>query len=145
MSKDCKKPCGDCPFRKNIEPGNLGGSSVGTYLGQLYGPFRLPCHLQYSADFPGERSKERSEQSMTVPECVGAAMLRGSALELRDRQLPSALLRLSADDTVFESLAAFASHHSGGEIQVVPIPMLERLLQHEFVKAAMAGYVQAVE
>ena len=36
------KPCKTCPFRRDCTPGELGGSSVETFIGQAFGAFHIP-------------------------------------------------------------------------------------------------------
>ena len=99
------KPCAECPFRRDIEPGFLGGSPVETYLGQILLPFWLPCHR--SRNYAGKAS-----QFDEVDQCRGAAILRAN-IGVADL-MPDELIKLPPDTRrVFPTLAAFYAHHRG--------------------------------
>ena len=104
------KPCHDCPFRRDIKPGTLGGSHFTVYIGQTVGPFVLNCHTA-----EGYRAKQTD--CMAVAQCAGAAIFRaniGIAF-----LLPDALHALPADtDAVFGSMEEFIAHHEGWPLAV---------------------------
>lgn len=99
-----KKPCKGCPFSRCVTPGALGGSSSDVYMGQIVGPFWLPCHAP--SDYKGKQS--RPDQA---PQCAGAAIFRHKIKV--SHALPDFLLRLEDDpeDLVFTSVAEFYQHH----------------------------------
>ena len=68
-----KKPCKSCPFSRtgNQDKPNPGGSSPERYLGQIRGPFYLPCHR--SKDYKSETTTVEN----TIP-CAGAAIFRSN-------------------------------------------------------------------
>jgi hypothetical protein len=98
-----EKSCGSCPFSKTSKPGGLGGSPIQVYLGQIIGPFFLPCHAQ--KEYKGNDTGIQSEQ------CAGAAVFRAN-LGIADR-MPDMLLHLEAgsDPNVFETMPEFIKHH----------------------------------
>jgi hypothetical protein len=101
--KQHTKPCGDCAFRRTSKQGNLGGSPVETYVGQVRGPFWIPCH-----SCPGYRAKQSvfGEEA----ECAGTGIMRAN-LGL-DKLMPKGLRRFEADhNLVFSTFAEFMHHH----------------------------------
>ena len=98
-----KTPCKECPFARAVKPGALGGSPTSVYVGQVVGPFWLPCYS--SANYCGKMSDVNA-----VSECHGAAIFRtniGMA-----KSMPSGILTLPRNDQlVFGSVAEFYAHH----------------------------------
>lgn len=110
--KDLPKLCKECPWRRDVAPGALGGSPPEVYIGQAHGPFKLPCHK--TCDFDDPDWKERSMDE--AAQCAGAAMYR-QAQGLRDR-LPAMLNTLEPDGTAFETPEEFMAHHLQIDIEV---------------------------
>ena len=115
-SKQLAKPCQDCPFRRGVEPGTLGGSPPDVFIGQIAGPFVLNCHKA-----EGYRDLLRDvtvEKARETPLCAGAALFRAN---LRDNAalsslclLPPELMTLPPDhDAAFSSLEEFVAWHLG--------------------------------
>lgn len=105
-----KSPCKECPWSRTTEPGHLGGSSPQTFIGQVWGPFWLPCHSHTDYSDPGWKT------DTSKPQCAGAAMMRD--VTGRAPLLPPAIHRLRADlSKVFGSLAEFLAHHTGWTLQ----------------------------
>ena len=99
-----ESPCAGCPFSPHTEDGKLGGSPVEVYVGQVLGPFHLPCHR--SAGYRGNATKVGQ-----CGQCVGAAMLRGAFFRV-GYNMPEGLLRLKPDRSkAFVSLVEFVAHH----------------------------------
>lgn len=104
-----KKPCGECIFRRDSVPGETGGSPVQTYVGQIRGPFWIPCHC--SRGYRGKESRFGEES-----ECAGAATFRAN-LGLTSI-MPSPLLRVEPDhENVFSTFAEFVAHHEGVSLE----------------------------
>lgn len=96
------KSCNECPFSKASPSGQLGGSPIQTYLGQILGPFYLPCHMPQN--YKGNDTPVSPEHM----QCAGAAIFRRK-LGVR---VPAPLLTLQSDDSnVFSTLEEFISHH----------------------------------
>lgn len=96
------KPCQDCPFARHTPSGALGGGAPETYLGQILGPFWLPCHN--SAGYEQNRMDMRHEQ------CAGAAIFRANVGV--DAMMPSALLHLpKGHPSVLTGPVEFLQHH----------------------------------
>lgn len=108
-------PCGSCPFRQAIgrgcdDPKYLGFNTVEEFVGQTFGPFRIPCHAHIDYSDPDWKDKA----STTGPECVGNAALRNKSGLYPI--LPKPLLRTddeAAKQTTFDSVYAFYAHHAG--------------------------------
>lgn len=103
-----KKPCKGCPFSRCTTPGALGGSPADVYVGQIVGPFWLPCHSP--TDYQGKASKPDE-----APQCAGAAIFRHRINV--SHMMPKFLLSLDdSSDTaneVFTSVEEFYQHHEG--------------------------------
>tara|TARA_R110002020_G_scaffold100855_5_gene238101 strand:- start:26427 stop:26876 length:450 start_codon:yes stop_codon:yes gene_type:complete len=101
-----KKCCGGCPFKRvntNEKP-NPGGSHPFVYLGQIHGPFWLPCHQDKNYEGKGSNTE-------TVGQCRGAAIFRSNC-GVEEGKLPKQLLSLPEDrENVFASEAEFITHY----------------------------------
>jgi hypothetical protein len=120
------KPCRGCPFNRAVQPGELGGSPIVTYLGQSAGPFLLHCHAAkgYSPD--------ASRANPNLQQCAGAAIYRANTGVAPF--LPKSLLRLPEDkDSVFSSPEEFVAHHGR-----VPVAIAERFLSEHPVSEHVA-------
>jgi len=129
MSKNCTKPCHHCSFRRDTEPGNLGGNIPENFMAQMPGPFRIPCHLAYDPEgYPTRQAF--LEASMSMPQCGGAATMRAN-MGLNPH-LPDHLHKLNPDhQNVFSTPAEFYAHHkritiTEARLQLIarPIPVL---------------------
>ena len=108
MSEKLHKPCKSCPFSRKVTPGELGGSPASKFIGQVFGPFWLPCHC--SPGYEGNRSNPKHSQ------CAGAAIFRANIG--RAELLPPQLHKLPADaELVFASAAEFLAHHAGVTVE----------------------------
>lgn len=100
------KACPECVFRRDSKPGAMGGSPIDTYVGQIVGPFVIPCHMHYK----GRTMVEVREEAFDIPQCAGAAIFRANIGV--DRLLPECIERKEPDRVlVFASLAEFVAHH----------------------------------
>jgi len=105
--KNLSAPCKECAFRRDSEPGYLGGSPVETFVGQVFGPFVIPCHCACDFEDPSWKDKV-----FETPQCAGTAIFRAN-LDL-DRTLPPQLHQLPSDHKlVFTNPAEFMAHHKG--------------------------------
>ncbi len=103
--KQHTKPCAECPFRRDIKPGLLGGSPVETYVGQSVLPFWLPCHCDKNYAFKASKFDE-------VTQCAGTAIFRANLGV--SWLMPKSLLNLPGDtQIVFGSVSQFVAHHKG--------------------------------
>lgn len=127
------KPCGGCPFGRvnDNEKPNPGGSKPEVYLGQVRGPFWLPCHND--KNYAGKES-----HPSIVKQCAGVAIFR-SNIEM-PYKLPDNLLQLPPDhDRVFSTPAEFYSFYTGCSIEeaetLLTREYLDKLTTIEFVEA----------
>lgn len=127
------KPCPECAFLKTCPPGLLGGSPVETYVGQIVGPFAIPCHMQCSFDDP-----EWKQKGFDTRQCAGAAHFRAN-LGL-DKFLPPQLCPLPISIHVFQTMEAFVAHHkeitieaAAAELQAKPpaAHLRDQLVRHD--------------
>ena len=134
------KACGSCPFSKNSKPGALGGSSITVYLGQIVGPFVLPCHS--TKGYKGNATGIEAES------CAGAAVFRAN-IGVAD-MMPDALLHLPAlsDPDVFPTLSAFIKHHvpDASDTKVAAmVALIPEFLSDELRKASAKGRVYPIK
>jgi len=122
------KPCKDCPFSKRSQPGALGGSPPDVYIGQVNGPFLLPCHKHCDFDDPEWRTPDKQAHTQ---QCRGAAIFRTH----QGIDVPGTLLKLPADEDVFADEAEFLAHHTGVELQtakaVITPQVIDKLVRRE--------------
>lgn len=100
------KPCSGCPFaRKNTQKGaEPGGSKVGVYFGQAFGPFWLPCHMD-------KNYADKESDPKRVNQCAGAAIFRANMGY--DKRMPEQILKLPANhELVFSNPAEMAAHYT---------------------------------
>ena len=104
----CKRPCGKCPFSRAVKPGGIGDDPnfpATAYIGQIFGPFLLPCHQE-----AGFNEEGRCNIWPDVPQCAGAAMFR-SNLGIAEI-MPDGLHHLPKNtELVFASPEEFLAHH----------------------------------
>lgn len=107
-----KQPCHECPFSRAVETGGTGGSDPTVYVGQVYGPFWLPCHTDPDYNTP----MSLSEKTATVSQCAGAAIFRANVGA--DARMPHGVHRLPADTSlVFATPAELIAHHNGSTLE----------------------------
>lgn len=113
-----KKACAECVFNRKCEPGALGGSDVTVYIGQVYAPFSIPCHLH--CDFNDPEWKMKAGPGQT-PQCAGTATFRANLGMNEKRGTGKAwdtLLTHEPDhETCFSSYAEFMAHHTGMTVE----------------------------
>jgi hypothetical protein len=105
FKKDRKKPCKECPFRRenNLDGPDPGGSHPFVYVGQSEGPFWLPCHME--KEYEG-----KATDPAKVNQCAGAAIYRAN-IGVAEK-MPEQILALDADkELVFASHAEFIAHY----------------------------------
>ncbi len=102
-------PCADCPFRRTVEAGALGGSPSHVYVGQVEAGFVIPCHSSIDYDDPDWKAK--ASRPGGVSQCAGAAIFRANIEREKENR---GLIKLPKDtDNVFASYREFVSHHEG--------------------------------
>jgi hypothetical protein len=106
-TKRLTTPCGSCPWRRTTTPGQLGGSSPVTYLGQVNGAFWLPCHSFTDYNDPKWRD------NTAKPQCAGAATFRTNIQWQGFGTSAAKILHTLPANTeiVFASNEEFLAHH----------------------------------
>jgi hypothetical protein len=116
VASTLRTPCPECAFLRTCPPGLLGGSPVETYIGQILGPFHIPCHMLCAFDDPTWK-----DQAFDTRGCAGAAIFRAN---LSASPGPWTVERLPPSPSVFASFAEFVAHH-----QQIPLADAERQLE----------------
>lgn len=118
MKPQHKKPCRECPWRRNSLPGYLGASNPLEFLQTSEAETRMPCHLTVDYDDPEWERKQNH-----APQCAGRAIhFKNRCKNPRNRGL---LTEVEADrEGVFTFPQEFIDHHTlEGKIPVVQIAM----------------------
>lgn len=143
MSGQHTQPCGGCPWTRTVTPGALGGSLPETFIGQVHGPFWLPCHRRCDFSDPNWKTNYATAQ------CAGAAMYRANL----GLQLSPALLQLTENRAaIFATDEEFLAHHKGISIEAAraqldaepPGTLLLRQLQRPTSKKAILPNLQLI-
>lgn len=87
-----KKPCTDCPFRRDSIAGWLGGDSPEAWIESVHGETRIVCHVYSDV------------------QCAGAAIYRANVCKLVHD--PTALQLEPDRETVFARSTEFLEHHT---------------------------------
>ncbi len=128
-------PCPECPFNRSVKPKALGGSSVYTYVGQIYGPFVIACHMHIDFQDPAWRDVTKYAQT---PQCAGAAIIRANVGV--DVLMPDAIPRAAPNrTTVFSNIVEFVAHHHETTImsarRILTPKMITELVQTQIDRA----------
>jgi len=105
MTQKRKKPCKECPFRKDntLKGEHPGGAHPFVYVGQSLGPFWLPCHMD-------KNYNDKKSDPKVVDQCAGAAIYRANT-GLAER-MPEQILALPEDkELVFATHEEFLGHY----------------------------------
>lgn len=104
-----RKPCKECPYRKDSMPGYLGESSYNPneFLSQLELPNLHPCHMQVDWD-----SEENNIDKADV--CAGAMQFCKNTMKmLRNPSLEKIRQKMTVDSSiVFDRRYEFINYHS---------------------------------
>jgi hypothetical protein len=106
MVQQLDRPCVGCPFARenNLEGSKPGGADPRVYVGQAYGPFLLPCHM--------DPKYEQDKRSTELVQCAGAAIFRANVG--RAGLMPPEMLHLPADaELVFANANEMVAHYFG--------------------------------
>lgn len=101
-----RKPCKECPFRRESLPGYLGRDNANNFLATTLRDTRMPCHL--TVDYEAE---DWREQVADAPECAGAATFFANTCKLSKRK--DALHMKPDKALVFSRAQEFLEHHGG--------------------------------
>lgn len=97
-----KKPCNECPWRRNAEPGFLGPHGVEEWLLFAHSGGPIGCHKTIREDDDWSQPGLR--------QCAGAAIFRANDSIAPNR--PDVAIGPSDVEHVFSDCAEFAQHHS---------------------------------
>ena len=126
------KPCKSCPFRRNndLQKPNPGGSPPEVYIGQIRGPFILPCHK-------GKNYAGKQTDLSQALECAGAAIFRANC-EI-PYKLPDQILSLPKDtETVFSNEREFLNFYRDEDSkETLTKEYLDSLLIKELLDASV--------
>lgn len=95
-----KKPCSDCPFKKESLPGWMGGFSLDSYAQPPSVGMPTSCH---QADF-GSRSPKTTF-------CAGSCAVIANDAELERHVIYPAVDEVGPREDCFPSVEAFVQHH----------------------------------
>ncbi len=108
MEHTHKKPCRECPFRKESLPGYLGADNPEDFLATTLDDFPMPCHLTVDYEEDGW------ESLVGASYCAGAlSFFRNMCKMSRDRKRPQG----EKDETVFSRPDEFLKHHKSLEVR----------------------------
>lgn len=127
MTQSSRKPCKECPFRRDSRPGYTGEATPTEFLKGTLLDAPMPCHMSINYDDPEWKAKwmlKASSRPDYAPEptegrhCSGAATFFANMGKVsRDRERPT---RPRDIENVFIFPQEFADHH-GAEL---PAPYL---------------------
>lgn len=104
-----RSPCGECPFGAATKPKTTGGAHPFTYLGQVRGPFLLPCHMQIGY--------AENKKKPTTLQCSGAAQFRGRLIEEKGFSFPDSLAIQTPTEAVVRNTTELTAKLSGLSIE----------------------------
>jgi hypothetical protein len=106
-----KKPCKECPWRKNSAKGWLGNSTPEQFVQQLHQGAKLPCHLGVDYEDPAWQDKLED-----APYCAGALAAMDKICKLpHDREHVAAMNEVCAEvdpDEILSAFGEFQEHHN---------------------------------
>lgn len=106
----CRKPCNDCPWRKESVPGWLGESShdpVDFLESVSMGEGAHPCHQEIDWEAP-DREGEISRASI----CSGYLHALANTCKIpRDPALATKVAKAGRNDEILPNFHAFIEHH----------------------------------
>lgn len=101
LPKATKKPCNECPWRRDAEPGFLGPHDVDEWLFFAHSGGPIGCHKTIRED------EDWSQPGLR--QCAGAAIFRGNDGITPNR--PDVAIGPTDCEHVFADCAEFAKHH----------------------------------
>lgn len=106
-----KKPCKECPFKRDSIPGWLGESSGDPedFLEQLEHPTPIPCHLSVDWDLKGV---ELECEIRLAPACCGALQFMNNSCKLsKFKRIQDLQDEVGKNKNVFMWSKEFIEHH----------------------------------
>lgn len=108
MTATLKKPCKECPWRKDSIGGWLGASTPVEFLQQSEAETQMPCHLHVDYE-----SAAWQDEALTAPQCAGRAV--HFANRCKRPESPDLLVLPADRDAVFSNPQDFIDHHTIGK------------------------------
>lgn len=113
--KACKKPCGECPWRKISPTGWLGDHPVGMYAWAMNVGRPIPCHARVNEDMPVVFAMEKCDTG-ELHTCAGYLLSASKTLKsFRANELEQLRIKCTDDSPEFKdsilSLQEFRIHH----------------------------------
>lgn len=123
MKTDFKKPCNDCPFRKNAKAGWLADYNPYDLRTIVESGLPFPCHETIDADVDDVSFDDPRLEDMQA--CAGAALYLNNRLCLsRDRSMAALQQKLKAEHNapnlhanVFPTAEAFEAYHMASPVR----------------------------
>lgn len=112
-----KKPCNDCPWRREHAAGWLGGYTPEWFTERVNGEVAINCHktLPFDDEKVEEIAARGGEQAVreTFPLCAGSLIVQRNMCKVpRDPDLAAAVRKVERDPTVFNHPVEFLHHHA---------------------------------
>lgn len=121
MKTNLKKPCNDCPYRKNATPGWLGASkpewfvesALSDYASYQGGSIMAPCHQTVNYEDPDWQDGLGEDEA-----CVGALQFAANNCKSpRDPERSAAVRAAGPNPDVFATSQEFIDYHEGSKIK----------------------------
>lgn len=121
MHTRLKKPCNDCPFRRNASPGWLGfsgpewfvESALSDFASYQGGAVMAPCHQTVDYEDP-----DWQETIDDADACVGALQFCANNMKMpRDPERMAAVKVAGRNDDVFATPQEFIDYHEGSKVK----------------------------
>lgn len=116
--KQHKKPCKECPFRKEGPHGHVGGATPEHYALGVLGDKDMPCHLTIDYTDPDWRAKWQSQEKGLF--CAGALIQASNICKVSSN--PKRPVLEADKEAVFDDLPQFINAHRG-----VPLRLWDEL------------------
>lgn len=105
MRTNLRKPCGECPFRKEHPPGWLGPWESAGHVIVAAEFHTFPCHRTIKSD-------RKTDDTEDMEVCAGSARFMANKLVLpRDADMAQSRALVGKGDDVFASSQEMIDHH----------------------------------
>lgn len=122
-----KRPCNDCPFRRNAAPGWLGADTPQNFASNAladYSLFPLPCHQTIDYSDPDWQATQYEESAL----CAGALIFcKNNYKRPFDPERAAWIDAVEHDANVFRYPWEFIEYH-GGELDELQREVKERVV-----------------
>lgn len=147
MKDDLKRPCADCPWRRNSKPGWLGAATAKEFVYRADRQSPMECHL--TVDYGDPNWRESIDEEKEVSYCRGAAeYLTNTFSSPRDPDWNAAVKRAVEEKptrdgypNIFGWTDEFLAHHDN-ELNARYVEASERLHGHN---SSLDEYADEIE